>query len=678
MRTDTASRGGRIVFAAGLAVYLLVQVGLIGVANHRRVVPVEADDAYVHILRAEQMRTCFRQDCPALEDLRAGLLGTPGGTPTPSLLLSIAYNRTFGVHTPLYSGLLVGAHGLGASWETAHDIISMLGATFIGVAFGLWLLALWGPGSAGIALGILAFTVFSGQGVLYVVPSNLTLAIGVMTWAAIVHSRDRPAGIVLFGILAMLAMHPIGKAYAVVTLLWYVLIVETPISKKTWLVVVSGLFMIGVASGLPYLVERPEMLLFPSPLPDGWSVWSGIVGNLYGATRIVAKWLLLNQFYVIDASLVLLGFLLSPLSQRRKIGITGGTLTLLLLASLFHLLPGYRAEVFSRFWLAVAVLLTGAMGHAVWLGVLSALDHVRDLRSDEGSAAPDQTTFASGNRWTTAFFLASVLVLAQWALNHAVLGSLALGEQLQYMSEYQDMEFDPSQPELITRESPSCGNILYMNLTLMHFFFAHGTLQCGAILNPFLGAPPKAARQNLDYAVAWNPTLLVALANRAGYRKGGILLSDDSEIEYSNDEKLRTPHSCRLKLANPGRRADLRWIWIFDGEPKGDEPTVIPVEATWSGWRECPTLPESDVSGFRLLAPDDETQVLLQGIRLSEESSLNWPWEHGGNLDYRSPDGYTEAGAIRFEVTELTPFEANSGQVLSDSGSSVLIRFDRQ
>ena len=87
-QAGTAGAGGRVVFAAGLAVYLLVQVGLIVVVTHRREVPVEADDAYVHILRAEQMRTCFRQDCPALEDLRSRLLTTPDGAPTPSLIRS--------------------------------------------------------------------------------------------------------------------------------------------------------------------------------------------------------------------------------------------------------------------------------------------------------------------------------------------------------------------------------------------------------------------------------------------------------------------------------------------------------------------------------------------------------------------------------------------------------------
>ena len=599
-------------------------------------------------------------------------LESPGN---PGRFSSVAYNRTFTVYAALYSGLLVGAHALGASWETAHDIISVLGTMFVGAAFALWLLALWGPGSAGIGLAILAFTAFSGQGVLYVVPSNLALAIGIMTWAAIVHSRNRPMGIVLLGTLAMLAMHPIGKAYAVVTLLWYVLIVEKPISKRTWLVVASGLFMIGFASGLPYLVERPQMLSLPSPLPDGWSVWRGIIGNLYGATRVVAKWLLLNQFYVIDASLICLGFLLSPSSQRRKIGITGGTLALLLLTSLFHSLPRYPAESFSRFWLPMAVLLTGAMGHAVWLGILSTWDQVRDLRSGEGSAVPDQ---APGNRLTTAFLLASALVLAQWALNHTVLGSLLLREQLEVMSEIQDMELDPSQPALITAESPTCGNVLYMNMTLMHFFLSHGTLQCGATLDPFLGASPDSVRQDLDFAVAWNPTLHVALVNRAGYRRGAILLSDDSEIEYSVSGKLRTPNSCRLKLTNLGPRVDLRWIWISGEHSIRDEPAVIPLEASWSGWRECPTPPESDVGGFRLSAREDGTDVLLRGIRLSEESSLNWPWEHRGSLDYRSPEGYTETQAIRFEVSELTPFEANNAYVLSDSGSSVLIRFEKQ
>lgn len=57
------------------AVMLLLQVNLTVSPIIARPAPVEPDDAYGYILKAEQMRAdCFLQDCPALNDLRPQLL----------------------------------------------------------------------------------------------------------------------------------------------------------------------------------------------------------------------------------------------------------------------------------------------------------------------------------------------------------------------------------------------------------------------------------------------------------------------------------------------------------------------------------------------------------------------------------------------------------------------------
>jgi hypothetical protein len=50
-------RGGQLMFALGLLIYLCAQVGLVLLPALNRSVPVEADDAYVYVLKAVEMQS---------------------------------------------------------------------------------------------------------------------------------------------------------------------------------------------------------------------------------------------------------------------------------------------------------------------------------------------------------------------------------------------------------------------------------------------------------------------------------------------------------------------------------------------------------------------------------------------------------------------------------------------
>ena len=60
-----------LLLAVGFALYVFVQVGLVLGPIVARPVPPGTTDAYVYIAKAEQLRVCFFQRCPALHDLRA-------------------------------------------------------------------------------------------------------------------------------------------------------------------------------------------------------------------------------------------------------------------------------------------------------------------------------------------------------------------------------------------------------------------------------------------------------------------------------------------------------------------------------------------------------------------------------------------------------------------------------
>src|SRR6476660_7743940 len=94
------------LFTAGFLLYFTVNVGLVLVRVYKRTLPIHADDSYNYILKAVEMATCFRQDCPALEDLRSQV-AEPSSDPEVSLRHWREYTRALVVYHPLHSALVV-------------------------------------------------------------------------------------------------------------------------------------------------------------------------------------------------------------------------------------------------------------------------------------------------------------------------------------------------------------------------------------------------------------------------------------------------------------------------------------------------------------------------------------------------------------------------------------------
>src|SRR5215207_5540547 len=173
---DTIRWAERILFTAGVLLFTAVQLAMAIVPNRSRTAPVETDDAYTYILKAAEMQDCFLQDCPALNDLRQQLTASSENQEI-SWLRYREYVRAFAVYHPLHSFLLASLHAAGLPWAACYNWIQVAGSLFVGLAVCYWLYRLFGAGPAGIALFFLAFTPFPGQGLHYIVPSNLALGI---------------------------------------------------------------------------------------------------------------------------------------------------------------------------------------------------------------------------------------------------------------------------------------------------------------------------------------------------------------------------------------------------------------------------------------------------------------------------------------------------------------------
>ena len=128
-----------VVFVLGISFYFVLQLGVLQlpVLNSRQA-PREVDDAYVYMVKAEQMKYDFFQNSPALNDLRVQFSA-------PAEEFQIKWNRFgarkgfFLVYHPLHSVLLLAPRMFGLSLESSYKILYVVGTVFIGLAVAFWI-----------------------------------------------------------------------------------------------------------------------------------------------------------------------------------------------------------------------------------------------------------------------------------------------------------------------------------------------------------------------------------------------------------------------------------------------------------------------------------------------------------------------------------------------------------
>lgn len=655
-----------LVFGLGLSLYLWGQTGLVLSSVLDRAIPAEPDDAYSYLVKATQMaHACFLQDCPALKDLRPQLLAFGQA----NWFQLRQYNNIFVIYHPLHSVILVGLHSLGLSWEAAYNVVCVAGSLFIGLMIGYWLVTLWGPGAAGTALASLVFVVFPDQGLNYIVPSNLALGLAFGLWARVNQSPRIQAKLLVMGIVALVAMHPIGRVYAAGTLLLYLGQEEQLRDPKTWLIVGLGLAMIALPSVLPLVVSHPDLSMGPY-YPRSEYQKQGIGENLMAATGIIKAW---EQYYggwVVIGCLILGGLPWSVDSRcRRNRLLTGALLLMLLLATLLYVVPLYKGEIFKRVWVSAAVFLSGLMGHTLWVWLKAIWQEMQVALNS--ARRPQARAFGRTALWLGLAIL--VLGSGCWVGKQIVTVDVTLQQKKLGRMLRKSYVFDPSQPELLAQQAAKCGSVVYNdNETLLYYFLTHETLNCGATFAPVL---PKHSllRQKwlinnltIQYLVTLNPL------DKQGLTKNASLVLGKGDF-LTIGTTIAQPLKPALYLENRGGEALLQ-LQLFEPLQVG-QPTkhLLLIPASWEGW--LPSYFPSTMGGnlLKITVMRSDSPIYLQGIRNNPTSHLYWPWDSGLKITYK-PLGSKKTSKIGFETKDFANLVKRPVAIIADKGSSVLMK----
>ncbi len=690
---------GRLLFAGGLILWLSVQGALMLVPLWTRALPPEVDDSLTYVLKSVQMEECFKQDCPALQDLRRQHY--PQGSEAQREK-GLADSRIFPVYHPLLSLMMVGLKKLGLGWMATYKAVWTVGPVFFALAFAYLLATLWGLPAAGIALSLLAFKVFPDTGLQRVVPSNLAMGMAVLIWARIISCNGSAIWTLIVGSLLMMAMHPIGRIYAVMAAVLALSVSGLYRDRRAGIAALSVLFLVILAflvfkfAGIPGFVDihilpsgkLPLLRMIMGAGESAWEILGEILrleGGLFGS-------------FALFCGVTVMGFLTTPQETRSP----AAKIVLIYLAFLFAILfyvSDHPGDVFFRMWIPLVVVLFGAVGRAIWyaLGQTWGLT-VRCLKGD----------LRPGITFQSAWPVALLAVLLGYSLHMMVMGGEQVYATEEFMRHRQPLDFKPTQPRLLLEKARQGDRVLYTSMMVMPYYFIHGAMKLGAVYYHSAMQGTKTAKEwlnrpDLHFAVTYNPTvyhptfegvqenrwwitdpafrytpLYTPRTNRPISMEGTISSSRFRHIDIV-PKGWNFPGVLRLLIKNMGKGTEVRLLCLDrSGTSIQQKGTKAAIPAGFHGWIRLPLKDAGKRERFRIILPARKPGILIGGIVFGNDKH-RWPWAQKARLTFMPV--YSRGGPITvsFDPADILPAPLGRKKisVLDDSGSSVLFRIDQ-
>jgi len=688
----------RLVLIGGLFIYLGAQGALVNIPLWNRSLPPELDDSLTYILKTKQMQEGLFQVSPAVADLMRQL-HAPSDHPEVARQRALAGSRIFPFYHPLFSLILIGLIKLGLDLLTAFKLVWSLGPLIFGLTFAYMLTGLFGASAAGLAMGLLAFKVFPDTGLHYVVPSNLTMALALIIWGRLVSRQGKAPWTLALGSLALVAMHPIGLIYAIMSVVLALLLLEAKDRLRIYLAIlfvvslVTLVFIISAVTQCPFI---PNLFRMPggsyslltmgrSAIISGQQVIIEIVkfeGGLFGSAPIFC-------------GAVALGLITLTRPLRRPVVIILWLNLCFLTGTLFYV-STHPADVFLRLWIPLVVILFGLVGQSLAFAAQLSWTCWRNFTLETGQT--------DNGGWQRLWPLVLVAFLTGYAVQMAVKGAEALVATARFMQVSQPLEFSPNQPRLLLTLAQPKDKVFYNSIIIMPYYFSYGASRLGAVYyHPaFRGAPETDAWLNLPelrFAVTYNPLVFhpsfVGVEEPGWWisspdfifsplsepRKFGPLAKDGqlAATEFSWLELfLKTsdfPKLLKIKINNPGGPSAVDLIPVAaDRTLLQSQKISAPVPAHWSGWISLNLATSPGVNRFRILLPAGTPPYQIQGLVFGEDPRL-WPWSQKADLTLMPRAGPPDI-TVSFDPGEILPAPLSTLPitVLDDHGSSVLLQ----
>jgi hypothetical protein len=654
LRTPLAAK---LTIGAAFLVYFVAQFYLSVGPTLVRQTPVEADDAYSYIVKAAAMQAgCFSEGCSAMSSLREQLQN-PTDNPEAASIRHREYHRIFYFYHPIHSFALAGLNSAGLTWEHAYDVVWLAGKILIIFAVAYFMLSVWGPSTASLALILLSVTVLQGQGLHAVVPSNLALALALILWAEIYMKSKRLAWVMPVLIILMLLMHPIGRLYGFLILVFALLDTQWPLHRKEAMTIGVSLLLVAIYFILPSLIPSIELAFNPGDFyPGSWDYIGALQESLSVTIRVVTNWAAHWGGFVFVVPFVLLGIICYRQDQKRLILILGLSLAFAA-ASFFYVVPFYGALGFERAWIVLAILLVGAIsqGFVTLAGIVGS-----ELKIKGSIIAKDR-------KWRVGFALVLGLFLLASAARYLASQSRNYSSTYDSMAHSGESLFNPAQPAMTGGPGRS-QTILYMEELSLYYYLSHGALNSQAVYYPAVAGTPDEAKwvldqtNEFDFIVARNPIY------RLPHTPDGFIKLNLQESLTINSTAPFDTETLQI-FVGPRSGPVIFTLTLVSGENREDLRVVIPEGNP--GWV---TLIDEQMRADRIVLRirQSSQSIEIGGLRFDNSGSNLWPWDQGKSLIFRAADeAETEITFNSNDLIKQLPFHV---EIIDDEGASVLAR----
>jgi hypothetical protein len=700
--------GPWLLFLVGLLVYVWVQGYLtVSPLQHWTLTP-EVDDTLTYVLKSQQMVECFRQNCPALNDLRDQLF-SKGGDPGPGTEAYkqrvLATSRVFPVYHPLFSALLIGISKLGmhGNLMEAFRFLWTLVPLIFGLAFAYWLATIFNPAVAGVALILLAFKVFPDTGLHHLVPSNLTMALAVVLWARIISCRGWAPWSLFLGSVVLVTMHLVGVIYAAMAVVLALALADVENRKRLLLAAgavaacIMLLFLVEPFVRGPAFVNPLVFLLGNHP----W--WQVLRGTAQNALQVIVDNVRLSEALwgspAIFCSAVVFGWeTLGPTSR----GVVSRILLIygLVLGGFMFYVSSHPADILFRLWIPLVVLLFGLVAQAI----CSAINLSKAWWRERKQGSPGQGPFDLKRFWPVIL----VAVLLGYSGQMIARGAEQVQVMATYLREKEPLALYPSQPKDLLAHAHPGDRVLYTSFIAMDYYLINGALRLGAVYyNPALQGTRTTSqwliRPDLRFAVAfqptvyhpsfegrdeadWWPTMPDFRYSPLNRRHSQEPLAREGKIPAASyrwlDVKATTrdvPKTMRIHIENPqGVRVMVIAPLDKEGKPLDQYRQVLDIPAHRSGWLTVDLAKMPPEAPVRLMFPYDPGKLQISGLTFGEDR-LHWPWAQKALLSFQPRNDSSGPITVSFDPAALLPEQLRGRQitVMDDRGSSVLLELQK-
>jgi hypothetical protein len=589
-----------------------------------RLIPPEADDSYGYIAKSAQFEQDFMQQGNVANWLKAHTVTKTGDLQIDTYRYR-TYHRLLYVFHPLYSAMLFTVKNIVGTWEKAYLILEYLGVVFLSVSLCIFLISLFPPLPALLAILTIPLWNIPGTGFLFIVPYTWAVIFGLLLLSfgpRLLNSNKWSWSLIIIGLICV-GMHRLGVVY--VWMFALISLIQLPrVRLPEILIIVTTSLTSTLIFFLGLFVKNPAFKMMLKPEANS-NLLEDLKQNIVFALQYM-DFLKLPGLGLIALILSLVSLVLYLVRGQWKDHITHTVILGTGILSVFHVLHGYPAEFLVRVFIPFAAIVVGILTTQISAGLLNMYKYPKALMP-------------------IVIFVALFAILAirfSYKINM---------NRVHDIINRHDYDLSTSQIELIKNNLQSSSRIGFRNEVPLYFYLSHlNWNESNVVYFPILEGKPDVS--NVHYLAFLGPLNKIP--------KQHFDLKDEVKIDFSQvDNNQNVNLKLSLEFVSNDQKSVLDYTILDSNDVRMNHKKSIQASDRF--------LTINAINKINSIILNKNSSLRLSGMQIDglECDNLRWPWNCNVNVVYNE-------SKIGFETEEVFSFPADKLKIIDDSGAIVL------